>query len=77
MAPIEGKNNALDIEWRNYRNLHDHIGMLVESVSLMPEQVCAIVHHTCNLSFNYCMLHMNDKLWIYYSLVSNASLHSG
>jgi hypothetical protein len=40
MAPIEGKNNALDIEWRNYRNLHDHIGMLVESVSLMPEQVC-------------------------------------
>jgi hypothetical protein len=42
MAPIEGKNNALDIEWRNYRNLHDHIGMLVESVSLMPEQVCAL-----------------------------------
>ncbi|CAN0200915.1 unnamed protein product, partial [Phaeothamnion confervicola] len=38
MAAIEGKNNKLDVRWRNYRRLHEHLDFLIASVALSPEK---------------------------------------
>ncbi|CBJ27024.1 conserved unknown protein [Ectocarpus siliculosus] len=36
MAEIERKNNKLDVQWRNYQNLHEYLKHLVEAISISP-----------------------------------------
>ncbi|CAM9775071.1 unnamed protein product, partial [Laminaria digitata] len=36
MAQIERKNNKLDVQWRNYQNLHVYLKHLVEAISISP-----------------------------------------
>ncbi|KAG5177259.1 exocyst complex component Sec3-domain-containing protein [Tribonema minus] len=38
MAPIERQNNALDVQWRNYRALQDHLSVLVDAITLPFEE---------------------------------------
>ncbi|CAM9355626.1 unnamed protein product [Chrysoparadoxa australica] len=38
MAAIEGKNNSLELEWKNYQRLHEYLSNLVEAISLSPER---------------------------------------
>ncbi|CAM9894186.1 unnamed protein product, partial [Sphacelaria rigidula] len=36
MSAIERKNNKLDVQWRNYQNLHEYLKNLVEAISITP-----------------------------------------
>eukprot|EP00903_Cladosiphon_okamuranus_P005971 g5895.t1 len=36
MAEIERKNNKLDVQWRNYQDLHEYLKHLVEAISISP-----------------------------------------